>query len=105
MRTLEGMALSSFEEFTLLLLEPSSENKLPGNKGGFGGVIHAGEKYALCPCGIALQPSACCYLWMCISFPFYTMTITYSQLPETWEIHVLSSPDCLFAVGAVCFRS
>lgn len=43
-RALEGTALSSLEKFTLLLLQRCSENKLPGNKAGFGDVIHAGKK-------------------------------------------------------------
>lgn len=40
-RALEGMALSSLEKFTLLLLQQCSKNKLPGNKVDFG---DAGKK-------------------------------------------------------------
>lgn len=38
MRSLGGTALSSLEEFALLLFQCCSENKLPGNEAAFGAV-------------------------------------------------------------------
>lgn len=53
----------------------SSENKLCGNKAGFGDEIHAGKKH---PYNIAMKASGYCYLRMHVSILLCTTTITYS---------------------------
>lgn len=82
MSSLGGTALSSLEEFALLLFQCCSENKLPGNEAAFGAVSCAREDLwhdcTAFPC--SLLPAGVCLVWMCVPVPFCATAVTQSCL-------------------------